>query len=293
MAIILSIAEANDVQWAAGPHGLFRVDGGALVPVLQPMERLACTLALSQRLLVGGGPFGVAYTSDQGQNWQAGWMAGCQSAVLVLAADPNVENSGVVLAGTEGEGVLRTTDRGGYWSPCNFGLRNYTILSLAWAPLGQVGPWPRREVVFAATEEGLYRSPNGGRGWRRAECPELVYQILAVSPDFHNNGVVMAGSEMDGLWRSEDGGRSFSRVSSAPEQVNALCAWDGGWLLSAAEELWHSADGVSWLPVAGSAPVLVLRAAEGTILAGDEDGMVTLGQHQFAPQTRYVVPEIA
>ena len=60
MAIILSIAEANDVQWAAGPHGLFRVDGGALVPVLQPMERLAYTLALSQRLLVGGGPFGVA-----------------------------------------------------------------------------------------------------------------------------------------------------------------------------------------------------------------------------------------
>lgn len=293
MAIILSISEANDVQWAAGPHGLFQVGDGELIPVLQPMERLACTLALPQRLLVGGGPYGVAYTADQGQNWQAAWMSGCQSAVLVLAADPDVEHSAVVLAGTEGEGVLRTTDRGGYWAPCNFGLRNYTILSLAWAPIAPQGQWSRREIVFAATEEGIYRSPNGGRGWRRAECPDLVYQILAVSPNFHNDGVVMAGSEMDGLWRSTDGGRSFARVASAPEQINALCAWEGGWLLSAAEELWHSSTGVDWRPVAGSAPVLVLRPGDGVILTGDEEGLTALDQVHFAPQTRFAEPEIA
>ncbi|MEZ4633674.1 MAG: hypothetical protein R2873_06495 [Caldilineaceae bacterium] len=292
MAIILSISEANGVQWAAGPHGLFQVGEEELRPVLQPMERLACTLALSQRVLVGGGPYGVAYTADHGQNWQAAWTSGCHSAVLVMAADPNVAHSGVILAGTEGEGILRTTDRGGYWSPCNFGLRNYMVLSLAWAPLAPQGQWPQREIVFAATEEGVYRSPNAGRGWRRAECPELVYQILAVSPNFHEDGVVMAGSEMDGLWRSADGGRSFSRLASAPEQVNALCAWDGGWLLSAADELWHSADGVEWQPVTDSAPVLVLRPGDGVILAGDEDGLTALNQVHFAPQTQYAAPEM-
>jgi hypothetical protein len=45
--------------------------------------------------------------------------------------------------------------------------------------------------------------------------------------------------------------------------------------------------------VAGSAPVLVLRAAAGSILAGDEDGLVALEQHHFTPRTRYALPEIA
>ncbi len=291
MAIILSISDANDVQWAAGPHGLFRVGNEMLMPVLQPMERLACTLALSQRILVGGSPHGVAYTADQGQNWQAAWMSGCQSAVLVLAADPNVANSGVVLAGTEGEGVLRTTDRGGYWAPCNYGLRNYMILSLAWAPPAPASRWPRREVVFAATEEGLYRSPSGGRGWRRAECPELVYQILAVSPAFNDDGVVMAGSETDGLWRSSDGGHVFTRVDSAPEQINALCSWDNHWLLSSSDQLWHSPDGVEWQPVPGSDPMLVLRPGGNVVLAGNEEGLVALDQTSLTEQVRYAVPE--
>jgi photosystem II stability/assembly factor-like uncharacterized protein len=292
MAIILSISEANETRWAAGPHGLFKVDSGQLAPLPQPMERLASVLALQSRLLVGGAPHGVAYTADQGQNWQAAWMSGCQTPVLVIAADPDVANSGVLLAGTEGEGILRSTDRGGYWFPCNYGLRNYMILSMTWAPSAPPKQWPRREVVFATTEEGIYRSPNAGRAWKRADCPDTVYQIVAVSPQYHHDGLVLAGAEEDGLWRSSDGGRSFARVASAPAQVNALCAWEGGWLLSGIDQLWSSVDGEEWQPVEGSEPALVLRKAAGGILVGSENGVALLHPDNLKLIAQFASPEL-
>jgi photosystem II stability/assembly factor-like uncharacterized protein len=263
-----------------------------LSPLPQPMERLASVLALDSRLLVGGAPYGVAYTPDQGQNWQAAWLSGCQSPVLVLAADPDVANSGVVLAGTEGEGILRSTDRGGYWFPCNYGLRNYMVLSLSWAPPAPPKQWPRREVVFATTEEGIYRSPNAGRAWKRAECPEAVYQIVSVSPQYHADGLVLVGAEEEGLWRSVDGGRTFARVERAPAQVNALCAWEGGWLLSDIEQLWSSKDGETWQPVEGSEPALVLRKTVAGILAGSETGVTILDSDTLRTVTQFASPEL-
>jgi hypothetical protein len=290
VAIILSISEHNGTCWAAGPNGLFQLQEEQLDPVPQPMERLASTLVLENRILVGGGPYGVAYSPDGGSNWQAAWMSGIDAAVLSLAADPDVDNTGVVLAASEGAGILRTTDRGGYWTPCNFGLRNYTVLSLAWAPPAPPKQWPRREVVFAGTEEGLYRSPNGGRAWKRSEGDEAVYQIIAVSPAFQQDGIVLAGTEGDGLWRSEDGGRSFTRVEGAPEQVNALCAYPHGWLLSDVEQLWRSDDGVEWQPVAESEPALVLRPTEAGILAGTEKGVALLEHDNITAARQYALP---
>lgn len=291
MAIILSISEANETRWAAGPNGLFQVEPDQLAPLPQPMERLASVLALQSRLLVGGAPHGVAYTADQGQSWQAAWMSGCQTPVLVMAADPDVANSGVLLAGTEGEGILRSTDRGGYWFPCNYGLRNYMILSMTWAPLAPPKQWPRREVVFATTEEGIYRSPNAGRAWKRADCPDAVYQIVAVSPQYHQDGLVLAGAEEEGLWRSADGGRSFARVASAPAQINALCAWEEGWLLSDIEQLWSSSDGKEWQPVDGSGPALILRKVSDGILVGSETGVALLDPHSFHAITQFGLPD--
>lgn len=276
MAIILSISAAQEERWAAGPHGLFRIREDALAPVPQPQERLACCCAIHDRLLVGGAPHGVAYLINGVEEWQAAWMDGATPMVLCLAADPNVETSGVLLAGSEGDGIFRTTNRGQRWLPCNFGLHNYTVLTLAWAPPMAPDNWLRREVVFAGTEEGVYRSPNGGRGWRRADCPDAPYQSIAVGPDFHSSGVVLAGSEDQGLWRSTDGGRSFALVEGAPRRVNALASVPGGWLLSDDRQVWHSGDGLTWTPVEGSPPALVFFVAGERVLAGAEEGVLIL-----------------
>ena len=305
MTIILSISAHGEQRWAAGPYGLFALEDGALVPTSQPMERLTVCCAIDDRLLVGGGPRGVAYLHNAGEQWQAAWMDGASAAALCLAPHPAVFYTAVLLAGTEGDGVLRSTDRGHRWTPCNYGLRNYTVLSLAWAPIDPAARWPGRELVFAGTEEGIYRSPSGGRGWKRSDSPDAAYQSIAISPSFHKDGLVLVGTEDQGLWRSADSGLTFALVTDAPSRINSLAALDdgvlslrrpelvegskGGWLLSDEEQLWRSTDGLSWQPVAGSEPALVLTPTADGVLAGTENGVQLLDAGTLAVMESYGV----
>jgi ligand-binding sensor domain-containing protein len=270
MSIILSLSKGYNGLWAAGPDGLFQVSDGGLQQVPQPQENLYCTCAIHDRVLVGGLPHGVAYSLHQGDNWQAGWMDETHAPVVTIAADPRVEHSGVILAGTDGGGILRTINRGGHWYARNFGLRSFNVLALQWAPTAPSNAWPQWQMVFACTEEGIYHSPNGGRGWKRSDTPDAVYQCIAVDPEYHNTGVVLAGTEGDGLFRSTDGGHSFSQVDGSPMQVNALIAIAGGWLLSDADQLWQSADGVKWQPFLNQGALVLLSSGGETWMGTDE-----------------------
>ena len=272
MPIILSLSQYNGELWAAGPEGLFCVEDGELTSLLQPQAELACCAVTDTHLLVGGAPHGVAFTADKA-NWQAAWMDGVPGPVLCLAVDPRVEETGVVLAGSMEGGVLRSHNRGRTWTVCNFGLQDFVVLSLAWAPPAPADRWPRWEVVFAGTESGLYRSPNGGRGWRRVDGMDAVAQVIAVAPDFHRNGLVLVGTEDRSLWRSADGGHSFARVEGAPDRVDALTATADGWLLSDDQGLLHSPDGLTWTRVDGAAPALILLNTKDGVWAGSESGI--------------------
>lgn len=274
MSIILSISQNEKGAWAAGPDGLFLTHGNGLDIVPQPEAQLYCCCAIYDRVLVGGLPHGVAYSLNQeGTDWKAGWVDNVEASVITFAADPLIERSGIILAGTDGGGILRSVNRGTHWFTRNFGLQSFTVLSIAWAPEAPEDTWPSWRYVFAATEEGIYRSPNAGRGWRRAECDEAVYQVVAVSPAFHENGVVLAGTEESGLYRSDDRGHTFVRVDGAPQQINALAASEDGWVLSDESGLWRSEDGLRWEAIPDTGPALTLsRTAQG-IVAGGEAGM--------------------
>ncbi len=272
MPIILSFAQTENKLWAAGPEGLFAMNGKGLEAVPQPEVELACCGSDGERILVGGLPHGTAFSLDAGGNWQASWMDGVEMPVLCIAADPRVRESGVLLAGSAGGGILRSHNRGQSWTVCNFGLRDYTVLTIAWAPIAPADQWPRWEVAFAGTEEGIYRSPNGGRGWKRAAGLDGVVQIIAVAPDFHTSGTVLAGTEDRGLWIARDGGRNFTAVADGPQRVDALTATNDGWLLSDAEGLWRSATGTEWERIAESKPALTLLQTEQGIWAGGEFG---------------------
>lgn len=296
MSIILSLSEYEGTIWAAGPYGLFAVGEEELTPTPQPQERLTAACSLGDRIFTGGAPFGVAYLLDTAEQWQAAWQEGAESAVLTFALSPDYDDSGVILAGSEGDGVLRTRDRGLRWMPSNFGLQNLTVLTLAWAPPMQEDAWPRWQVVFAGTEEGIYRSPNAGLGWKRSSSADAAYQTVAVAPDVHCSGLVLAGTEEGGLWRSTDGGRSFAAVDGAPDQVNSLVALangDGGsvkWLLSDDTQLWRSQDGAAWTPVAGSTPALCMLEVDGSVYVGGENGVTVVDSASLQVERQLQIP---
>lgn len=277
MPILLSLSSHAGRLWGAGPEGLYRIEDGSPLPTPQPQQFPACCLAAEGRLFVGGAPLGVAFSVDEGGAWQASWMDQVDARVVTLAADPRVQETGVLLAGSEGGGVLRSWDRGRSWAAANVGLHNYHVLALAWAPPTPVGVWPAWEVVFAGAEDGVYRSPNGGRAWKRSAGLHGVVLCLAAAPDFHSSGVVLAGTEETGLWRSTDGGHCFAPVPGAPAQINALAvtadAEGQRWVLSDGESLWRSPDGLQWSRVPDSAPSLALLATEGGILAAQEESV--------------------
>lgn len=137
------------------------------------------------------------------------------SDVRCLAADPLHRNR--VYAGTQGQGVLRSDDRGRTWH--QVGLAGQTIKAIAASPT-------RTGVVYAGTRPaGMFVSDDGGVSWaeliafRRipgrwlwwspAERPHRAYvQSIALSPT--DPARVVVGIEAGATVVSVDGGASWT-----------------------------------------------------------------------------------
>lgn len=135
--------------------------------------------------------------------------------VRCLAADPL--NPSIVYAGTQGQGVLRSTDYGATWEPA--GLDGRIVKSLA---VSRTEP----NTIYAGTKPAqIFVSRDGGTTWfeiesfRRirgrwywaspAEPPFKAYvQGIALSPVDRN--VIVAGIEFGAVVRSTDGGQTWS-----------------------------------------------------------------------------------
>lgn len=290
MPLILSLttigAEPDATLYGAGSDGLFRLVGDEAVAEVQPMSSLYCCASVAGMagpvLLVGGAPHGAAWRAADGE-WQAGWMDYTTASVLQIAPAPHAEQSGVLLAATDGAGILRTSNRGRTWSVCNYGLHEFTVLALAWAPPPPSDRWPTFEIVFAGTDRGLYRSPAAGLGWQQVAGIEDAIQALAVSPHFHADGTVLAGAEAGGLLRSTDGGRTFAPVETLTARVDALLAQrSGGWLAATPHGIFLSADAIAWQMIPGSPAALCLLETADGVIAGGEFGFARLAIERAA-----------
>jgi photosystem II stability/assembly factor-like uncharacterized protein len=145
-----------------------------------------------------GGRNGLYRSQDSGRTWRQTLAGG---RVMSLALSP-----GVLLVGTEQDGVLRSEDRGDTFDGSNAGLLELTILALALSP-----EFERDGTGFAATPSGLYRTRNGGKSWRALEVDTAV-QCLALSRRFAEDHTVFAGTESAGLLRSSDAGAHWETV---------------------------------------------------------------------------------
>jgi hypothetical protein len=135
--------------------------------------------------------------------------------VRCLAVDEH--NPGVIFAGTQGQGVLRSDDGGHSWR--NNGLAGQVVKSLAVSPT-------EPETIYAGTRPAyLYVSRDGGELWSEiesfrhirgrwlwlspAEPPFKAYvQGIGLSPVDSQN--IVAGIEFGAVVQSTDGGQSWS-----------------------------------------------------------------------------------
>jgi photosystem II stability/assembly factor-like uncharacterized protein len=106
-------------------------------------------------------------------------------------------------AGTQ-QGLLiwRSTSTG--WQEVNRTFENGIIDSISGCKLS-----PER-VFVGVTHDGLYRTDDGGKLWRKV----LAGDIRSVAIDPSDERVIYAGVEPVGLFRSEDGGERWQEITS-------------------------------------------------------------------------------
>ena len=82
-----------------------------------------------------------------------------------------------------------------------------------------------RDVMFAGTQQGVYRSLDGGNTWSRPDFPSGL-EIWAITVHPKNPRVIYAGTSPVGIVRSEDGGETWKRLPniSQPEHIKMAFA---------------------------------------------------------------------
>jgi photosystem II stability/assembly factor-like uncharacterized protein len=64
-------------------------------------------------------------------------------------------------------------------------------------------------VVFAGTADGVYRSTDRGKTFRRTNFPDTGVQIWSFLVDAHDRKLIYAGGSPISVYRSEDGGETW------------------------------------------------------------------------------------
>lgn len=209
---------------------------------------IATVVASAQRknaLYIGGPGVGVLRTEDGGRSWVArdeGLSDEKVTALTVHADQPDT-----VYAYVSGEGIFRSEDAGGSWRLMDKGPRE-TIAQFihsnmpgsmqtgwffaatakgvsrsmdcfcGWRDAGGLG---RRihavaydphqpQHVFAATDNGLFLSTNGGEQWTPVNSPGTAITALVVTP----SGVLYAATGNGDLFRSADQANTWERIGA-------------------------------------------------------------------------------
>jgi len=162
-------------------------------------------------------------------------------APVTLATDPN--HPDVVYAGTQGNGVYRSDDRGRSWA--SLGMAGLIVKSLAVSPHDS-------QVIYAGVKPAaVYKTTDGGNRWTKLEAfhripnrwwwfspaePPFRAYVNAVSVSPTEPDVVLAGIEFGAVVRSEDGGRTWSGHRHGALRDCHLLAFhqsDGQWMYEA------------------------------------------------------------
>lgn len=274
-------ADSKGRLWAATSSGLFRQDEDSCYPFKGnlPFPQVSTLLQVRKRLFIGGAAGGIAYSLDAGDSWHRSWLDQVDSPVACMIPSPSYSKDYILLAGTQGQGILRSTDGGRHWQLENFGLQGFYVFGLAAVAVESTFRELdyTRDYVYAATDDGIYFSPNGGRAWKPAgkETTAKVFLSVAVSINFDADQTVYAGSETGEVYRSRDGGASWQKLDIGQRSlgaINSILCLENGEILTGTSEagILASKDGGDhWSPRLPDEPlVITLKQIGDSIYAG-------------------------
>ena len=197
--------------------------------------------------------------------------------VYCLAASPNFKKDGLIFVAKQ-SGLYRSTDGGKTWKDAYAILKLNASLPTTFVALATAG---KTTYVFACAEGKVLRSLDVGKTWEAADLESPAPQVTALvaSPDFAQDGTILAATVQDGIFRSIDRGVSWADCNFGlyDPNINALsfidaqtfvCGTQSGVFISAnAGQSWRDLD----FPM-NCAPVLSLAVSvDKAIYAGMQD----------------------
>jgi len=219
---------------------------------------------------------------------------------------------GTILVGTIGQGIMMSHDDGESWTRASVrqGMHSDCIVK-------SLSSGARRpEVVYAGTNMGLYRSDDGGAGWRLLDTPMTGSMVWSAAIDPVDPNVMFAGTGTPSkprIYRSPDAGKSWEQLSVeiaedcpnvgiprptgiAIDPTNPGSVWVG----LEVDGVRHSTDGgESWTKVNGQIPnpdvhgVLVIAGPPKTVFTVVNDDVwrsMDDGKTWHAARAREVFP---
>jgi photosystem II stability/assembly factor-like uncharacterized protein len=197
------------------------VSTGAGLPAETTLSALAIDPADPRILFAGSFGKGIYRSDDAGASWFPVEAGLTNRQVWTLAVHPQgtalyagTGDGGRINQGGGPGGVFETTD-GRTWHRTVRGLVASSVRTVAVAA-GDAA------VLWAGTDSlGLFRSPNGGRVWRRAPIPELDGELrdIAMDPTSPGTVYVLASSQTTPgfrLFKTADSGATWSRLFPPP-----------------------------------------------------------------------------
>ncbi len=154
----------------------------------------------------GGSLSGLVRSADGGMTWERVEGIIADKVVISLAIHPS--DSRIVFAGTEGDGLFQSVNGGRNWRQVftHSTSAGNGIRSIAFAP-------SRPEVVWLATEAGVFVTFNGGRAWQKPLAQGLAdtdVQYLAAAPA---DPAAAYAATPSGVFATADSGRTFRRIT--------------------------------------------------------------------------------
>ncbi len=238
---------ARQVVYLGTSNGVSRsTDGGkswqSANKGMENIQILSLALDSTDNTLYAGVYGGIYRSIDNGQSWQKADIGQNFPQVNVLLQDDTAK---ILYAGTN-YGLYRSSDKGQSWQVANQEPMARHVPNPAGVPeiLALVSD-PSGKVLYAATDQGLYRSRDGGKSWQPVG-PVMMNSRVAFLVWNRAKSTLYAGSSV-GIFRSIDGGDSWQQTGQGlPNQnVNALALNEAGQSLYAGTDsgVFRSTDG--------------------------------------------------
>lgn len=146
------------------------------------------------------------------------WLKDFKIRDLVIS--PTFYSDNTIFAGTQSQGVFRSTDGGNSWHAMAR-PDGWPVGTLAISPT-----FSTDKTLFAGTSDNIYRSNDSGNSWQAMDShPRIKPVAIVVSSTIDRENVLFAGTSGAAAFRSIDGGNTWEWITTTPQGLGPYI-WD-------------------------------------------------------------------